>query len=121
MSIPARRSQDRLGQLLHQAWRITIWPETAMIVLTLLLAATLVGGLLPQMAAGAKAGSPAQARWLDQAHVHWGVWANRLAEVGLAQFYTGRIFRVLLALIAALAALWALRLWIPAWRPRPDT
>jgi len=118
MFTPDHHSQDRLGQLLRQAWRVAIWPETAMIVLALLLAATLVGGLLPQMAARAAAGSPAQTRWLE-AHVHWGAWADRFAKVGLAQIYTGRVFRVLLALVAALAALWALRLWIPVWAALP--
>lgn len=90
-----------------------------MVVLALLLVAALVGGLLPQMEADAVAGSPAQARWLDAAHMRWGAWADRFAAWGLAKLYAGRAFHALLTLAAALAALWALRLWAHQWAALP--
>jgi hypothetical protein len=120
-SSPYRVTIEILERITGGAWRWVASSRALWVLSCMLLVATLVGGMLPQVHSGAASPDPlGQERALGESRYYTGAGLGLLDSLGITRLYHSRLFQALLAAIAAVAFLRLLLLWIPGWAPPPS-
>ena len=100
-------------------WRVVASRWTAWVLLGLLFAVALVGGLVPQMSGAAGSEASSQEQVLSEVHKRLGAVTDILESLGWFHIYRSQVMRTLLAGLGATAFLRLLLEWIPSWVAPP--
>lgn len=108
-----------LGRIEVATWRAINSAYMHMALLATLLIFVLLGGLLPQVTPDIAPSSRYYQEWRGQLRAPWGAAADVLERLGLFQIFQSWPFHFTMAIVAIVAILRLLSLWIPPWVPPP--